>query len=130
MKRVIAHGTRRVIGERKLMVALICIYLFLLYLIKREIKINDQKEKRIFLICTLISCSLAIPFRIYLIQQGYEYGLANLDMQCYMSLANQIKNMSIPEGFRTIANHWNFTLVNDIQMWGYRIYIFPRVDDI
>ena len=28
MKRVIAHGTRRVIGERKLMVALICIYLF------------------------------------------------------------------------------------------------------
>lgn len=124
MKRVIAHGTRRVIGERKLMVALICIYLFLLYLIKREIKINDQKEKRIFLICTLISCSLAIPFRMYLIQQGYEYGLANLDMQCYMSLANQIKDMSIPEGFRTIANHWNFTLVNDIQMWGYRIYIY------
>ena len=70
MKRVIAHGTRRVIGERKLMVALICIYLFLLYLIKREIKINDQKEKRIFLICTLISCSLAIPFRIYLIQRA------------------------------------------------------------
>ena len=104
--------------------AIICIYIFLLYLIKREIKINDEKEKRIFLICALISCLLAIPYRLYLISQGYENGLANLDMQCYMSLANQIKNMNISEGFHTIASHWNFIFVNAIQMWGYRIYIY------
>ena len=104
--------------------AIICIYFFLLYLIKREIKINDKKEKRIFLICALISCLLAIPYRLYLINQGYENGLANLDMKYYMSLANQIKNMSISEGFRTIASHWNFIFVNAIQMWGYRIYIY------
>ena len=104
--------------------AIICIYFFLLYLIKREIKINDEKEKRIFLICALISCLLAIPYRLYLINQGYENGLANLDMQYYMSLANQIKNMNISEGFHTIASHWNFIFVNAIQMWGYRIYIY------
>lgn len=104
--------------------AIICIYFFLLYLIKREIKINDKKEKRIFLICALISCLLAIPYRLYLINQGYENGLANLDMQSYMSLANQIKNMNISEGFHTIASHWNFIFVNAIQMWGYRIYIY------
>lgn len=103
---------------------IICIYIFLLYLIKREIKINDEKEKRIFLICALISCLLAIPYRLYFINQGYENGLANLDMQCYMSLANQIKNMNISEGFHTIASHWNFIFVNAIQMWGYRIYIY------
>lgn len=104
--------------------AIICIYFFLLYLIKREIKINDEKEKRIFLICALISCLLAIPYRLYLINQGYENGLANLDMQYYMSLANQIKNMNISEGFHTIASHWGFIFVNAIQMWGYRIYIY------
>lgn len=104
--------------------AIICIYFFLLYLIKREIKINDEKEKKIFLICVLISCLLAIPYRLYLINQGYENGLANLDMQYYMSLANQIKNMNISEGFHTIASHWNFIFVNAIQMWGYRIYIY------
>ena len=104
--------------------AIICIYFFLLYLIKREIKINDEKEKRIFLICALISCLLAIPYRLYLVNQGYENGLANLDMQYYMSLANQIKNMNISEGFHTIASHWNFIFVNAIQMWGYRMYIY------
>lgn len=104
--------------------AIICIYFFLLYLIKREIKINDEKEKRIFLICALISCLFAVPYRLYLINQGYENGLANLDMQYYMSLANQIKNMNISEGFHTIASHWNFIFVNAIQMWGYRIYIY------
>lgn len=41
-----------------------------------------------------------------------------------MSLANQIKNMNISEGFHTIASHWNFIFVNAIQMWGYRIYIY------
>ncbi len=104
--------------------AIICIYFFLLYLIKREIKINDEKEKRIFLICALISCLFAVPYRLYLINQGYENGLANLDMQYYMSLANQIKNMNISEGFHTIASHWNFIFANAIQMWGYRIYIY------
>lgn len=104
--------------------AIICLYFFLLYLIKREIKINDEKEKRIFLICALISCLFAVPYRLYLINQGYENGLANLDMQYYMSLANQIKNMNISEGFHTIASHWNFIFVNAIQMWGYRIYIY------
>jgi hypothetical protein len=91
------------------------------------LKQNTQKEILIFLICIIVGCALAIPYRDYLISKGYKYGLANLDMQYYMSLAEQIKEMNIPLGFKTISHHWNFANVNHIQIWGYRIYIYYLV---
>lgn len=103
---------------------LIGFYIWTLNSIKKELKQNSRKEKQIFIICTMLLCFLAIPYRSYLISQGYENGLANLDMQYYTSLANRIKDMSISDGFRTISHHWNFAQSNFIQIWGYRLYIY------
>ena len=68
-------------------------YVILFALIKKEIKENTIDEKRIFIFCAVVTCSLAIPYRIFFVSVGYKYGLANLDMQYYMSLAEQIKDI-------------------------------------
>ena len=96
----------------------------MLFLIKRELKLNLPSEKKIFMVCAIILCFMAIPYRSYLISQGYENGLANADMQCYVSLADQIKNMGIGAGFKTISNDWNLQNANFVQIWGYRLYIY------
>lgn len=102
-------------------------YVILFALIKKEIKENTIDEKRIFIFCAVVTCSLAIPYRIFFVSVGYKYGLANLDMQYYMSLAEQIKDIKISEGVKVISNHWNFINVNKMQIWGYRIYIYYLV---
>lgn len=103
---------------------ILLLFFLIFVLIKKELKFNNQTEKSIFIFCTFISCILAIPYRTYLISVGYKYGLANLDMQYYVDLAERIKDLGIQEGFDTISNHWNFAQVNAVQIWGYRFYIY------
>lgn len=102
---------------------LLCLYILILYLILRELKLNSKTEKKVFLLCTILSCSLAIPYRMYLIYQGYEYGLSNFDMQLYIAMAEQIKDLGISESFAAISNNWTFSKINPVQIWGYRFYI-------
>lgn len=103
---------------------LLFLYILILYFIKKELKLNTKSETKIFLLCTLVSCLLAIPYRMYLIAQGYEYGLANFDMQLYTSMAEQIKDLGVRESFAVMANNWTFSQINPIQIWGYRFYVF------
>lgn len=81
-------------------------------------------ETRIFCCITFAAILLAIPYRVFLSNVGFKFGIANLDMQYYMSLAEQIQDMPLRDGFKTISQHWNFLSVNPVQMWGYRIYIY------
>lgn len=106
---------------------LIALYITIIVLISRELRYNTSIERRIFTVCLIVGSLLAIPYRDYLISEGYKYGLANLDMQYYMTLAEQIKDSSIQSGFSTISHHWNFANVNVIQIWGYRLYIYYLV---
>ena len=103
---------------------LLFLYILIFHFIKKELKLNTKSETKIFLICTLVSCLLAIPYRMYLIAQGYEYGLANFDMQLYTTMAEQIKDLGIRESFTAMANNWTFSQINPIQIWGYRFYVF------
>lgn len=103
---------------------LVLMYFIIILLITKELKLCDFKERFYFWVCTFLSCIFAIIYRTYLINEGIEYGLANLDMQYYMSLADKIQDMSINDGFATISAHWNFANVNFIQIWGYRFYIY------
>lgn len=103
---------------------LLLLYFVIVILITKELHLCDFKERYYFWLCTLLSCIFAILYRTYLINEGIEYGLANLDMQYYISLAEQIHDMNISQGFATISAHWNFANVNFIQIWGYRFYIY------
>lgn len=103
------------------------LYITIIILISRELRYNTSTERRIFIGCLIIGSILAVPYRDYLISEGYKYGLANLDMQYYMTLAEQIKDSSIQSGFSIISHHWNFANVNFIQIWGYRFYIYYLV---
>lgn len=103
---------------------LLFLYFLILYYIRKEIRLCSTKEFTYFTVCTIISCFLAIAYRTYLISSGIKLGLANLDMQYYMSLAETIQDMSFNDGFNTISSHWNFISVNFIQIWGYRFYIY------
>lgn len=103
---------------------LLFLYFIITILILKELRFCDFKERFYFWLCTLISCIFAIIYRTYLINEGIEYGLANLDMQYYMSLAEKIQDMSISDGFAAISAHWNFANVNFVQIWGYRFYIY------
>lgn len=103
---------------------LILSYVFLLVHIKNELKRSATDERLLFGVMTVAAAILAIPYRNFLISVGFKFGLANLDMQYYMDLAERIQDMSLEDGFRTISSHWNFALVNPIQIWGYRMYIY------
>ena len=103
---------------------LLFLYFLILYLIKREIRLNNKRERTIFLLCAILSCLLAIPYRMYLIHQGYEYGLANFDMQLYVGMAEQIKDLGIRKSIATMSNNWSFSQINLLQIWGYRFYVF------
>lgn len=102
---------------------LLFLYILIFYFIKKELKLNTKRETTVFLLCTLISCLLAIPYRMYLIAQGYEYGLANFDMQLYTTMAEQTKNLGFRETFDAMASNWTFSQTNPIQIWGYRFYV-------
>lgn len=102
---------------------LLFLYILIFYFIKKELKRNTKREKKIFLVCTLVSCLLAIPYRMYLISQGYEYGLANFDMQLYTTMAEQTKDLGIRDSFAAMSNNWTFSQINPIQIWGYRFYV-------
>lgn len=104
--------------------ALLILYFLILFYIKKEIELCNAKEFLIFMGCILASCSLGIIYRTYLISEGIEFGLANLDMQYYVSLARSIQDMTFGDGFYTISSHWNFENANFIQIWGYRFYIY------
>lgn len=106
---------------------LVALYIIVIILISRELRYNTSAERKIFTICMIVGSMLAVPYRDFLISEGYKYGLANLDMQYYMTLAEQIKDSSIQSGFSTISHHWNFANVNFIQIWGYRLYIYYLV---
>lgn len=103
---------------------LLLLYILIIILIRKELRLCNFKERFYFFVCTFLSCILAIIYRTYLINSGIEYGLANLDMQYYMSLAEQIQDMSISGGFAAISAHWNFANANFLQIWGYRFYIY------
>lgn len=103
---------------------LLFLYILIFYFIKKELKLNTKSETKIFLLCTLASCLLAIPYRMYLIAQGYKYGLANFDMQLYTTMAEQIKDLGVRESIAAMANNWTFSQINSIQIWGYRFYVF------
>jgi hypothetical protein len=105
-------------------VVLLFLYLLVLYYIGKEFKLCNTKEATYFIMCTLLSCCLGIIYRTYLISEGINLGLANLDMQYYVSLAESVQDMSLSDGFATISAHWNFANVNFIQIWGYRFYIY------
>lgn len=102
---------------------LLFLYILLLFFIKKELKLSNVSERKIFLLCTITLCSLAIPYRMYLISQGYEYGLANFDMQLYTTMAEETKNLGILESFAAMSNNWTFAQVNLLQIWGYRFYV-------
>lgn len=99
-------------------------YIIIFFLIKKELQNSSLYEKRYFTICVFACVILAIMYRIVLIDQGIEYGLANLDMKLYMDLAQKVSRCSLNEGFKAISNHWNFQDTNFIQIWGYRFYIY------
>lgn len=103
---------------------LLLLYFTIIILIKKELRPCDFIERSYFWLCTLLSCLFAIIYRSYLINDGIEYGLANLDMQYYVSLAEQVRDMNVSQGFAMISAHWNFANVNFIQIWGYRFYIY------
>lgn len=103
---------------------LLLLFLCITYFIRKELKQCKAIEKEIFFITLLIEIVLAIIYRSYLINLGFEYGLANLDMVCFNSLAEDVSHLSFRDGVIAISDHWNFINANSVQIWGYRLYIY------
>lgn len=75
-----------------------------------------------------MSCLLVISYRLYLISQGYEYGLANFNMQLYMTMADQTKNIEICETFDAMENDYTFLHTNPLPDMGISFFrLFPEI---